>query len=265
MSTPEQPTSEPTPAASAAAAPRSAPRGSGSHLKYAGKSGVSKLWVAGALVVGLAVGAAGAVAVGVLTKSNTQALPAEPNVVSLSSTNWFAEGDELPTGAVAPGADIVLGKSATVLVGSVSGGQSVAKITVTAVAAFDAKDDELLKSAQPALAGQRLYRIDYTVEYVSGDPLAGMRIGDAIYPVDAEGAPLLRVPVSGWKKCGEAALPTTVDESADGATPVEPAAMCAVAASPDGGADVVGAQFAQAGGPYSIESTGQITWLPAAN
>lgn len=258
MSSPEQP----TPAS--AAAPVSAPRHPGAHLKYAARSGVSKIWVILALVVGLAVGAAATVGVTLLMQSGAAASAASTSEVALSSTSWFAEGDELPKGATEPGSNLAMGKSAKVLVGAANGGQSVANITVTAVSALDTKDSDLLKSAQPALAGQKLFRIDYTVEFVSGEPLAGMLIGDALYPVDAEAAQLLRVPVVGWKSCGEAALPASIDASTDGATPGEPAAMCAVAASPEGGADVVGAQFAQAGGPYSLAAKGQLTWLPGS-
>jgi hypothetical protein len=271
MSTPEQPNSAPAPVSAAAAAqvsspftaPAAAPGDAKAPSRYSRNRGASKLWIAGALVVGIALGAAGAVGVNLVLRNTAPAPPTTPDDVALSATTWFTESDTLPSSATEPGASLVLGKAAKVLVGSETGNQSVAKITVNAVAALDAKDSDLLKSAQPALAGQKLFRIDYTVEYVSGDPLAGMMIGDAIYPIDTEGAQLLRVPVAGWKKCGEPALPATIDDSADGATPAAPAAMCAVASSPDGGADVVGALFAQAGGPYSFEAKGQLTWLPA--
>lgn len=271
MSTPEQPANAPAPVSAASAAQAAlpfaesnpVPGNSKAPSRHSRTRGVSKFWVAFALIIGLAVGAAGAVGVNLLMQNSATSSSASIDEVPLSATTWFTEGDTLPSSATEPGASLALGDSATVLVGSVTGGQSVATITVDAVAALDAKDSDLLKSAQPALAGQKLYRIDYTVEYVSGEPLAGMLIGDAIFPIDAEGAQLLRVPVAGWKKCGEPALPAAIDASADGATPAAPASMCAVVSSPDGGADVVGAVFAQAGGPYSFEAKGQLSWLPA--
>lgn len=271
MSTPEQPNTAPAPVSAANAAQLTSPLAESNPVpgdskapsRHSRARGVSKFWVAFALIIGLAVGAAGAVGVNLLLQNSATSPSANIDEVSLSATTWFTENDKLPKAASEPGASFALGDTATVLVGSVTGGQSVAKITVDSIAALDAKDSDLLKSAQPALAGQKLFRIDYTVEFVSGDPLAGMLIGDAIYPVDAEGAQLLRVPVAGWKKCGQPALPATIDASEDGATPAAPAAMCAVASSPDGGADVVGSLFAQAGGPYSFEAKGQLSWLPA--
>lgn len=226
------------------------------------KSGVGRGWIAGALVVGLVVGAAATFGVMTLLPALSGAQTGEPVESALAETSWFAEGDELPASATEPGSRLTIGDSATVLIGSGSGGESVAALTVAAIAELNSEEADFLKSVQPALTGQRLYRIDYTVRFISGDPLAGVRIGGALAPVDAEGAELLRVPVSGWKTCGDAVLPTEVDAVAEGET--EPAAvtMCAVAASPEGGADVVGARFAQPGGPYSSANKGQLTWLP---
>lgn len=227
------------------------------------RQGVSKLWVVAAGLIGLVVGVAATFGVTLVMAQTESAKPATIDPVELNSNQWFAEGDTLPKGVAEPGSEFALGSSAKVLVGAANGTQSVAAITVNSVEAIGEKDAELLKSVQPALAGQTLFEISYTVEYVSGDPLAGVQLGDAIYPVDAEGAQLLRVPVSGWKKCGASALPATIDASADGQTKAAPATMCAVAASPEGGAAVTGALFAQAGGPYSLAAKGQLTWLAA--
>lgn len=230
-----------------------------------GRRGVSRLWVIGALVFGLIVGAGATFGATTLLESMTPVEQDAAEVSPLSASQWFADDATLPEAATPPGSDLALGDAATVLIGSVNGGVSLATITVDAVTELDAAETELLKSVQPALAGQKLFRIVYTVEFVSGDPLAGVIIGDAIHPVDNLSAELLRVPVTGWNVCGEAALPAEIDESGDGETAAVPVQMCAVAGSPEGGADVVGAFFAQPGGPYSLTAKGQVTWLPATS
>jgi hypothetical protein len=227
------------------------------------RRGVSRAWVFISLLIGLVVGAGATF--GTLTFIDATT-PAEPVVVedaALSASQWFTEGETLPDGVTAPGTQLALGDEATVLVGTLNGNVSEAKITVTSVTELNETETELLKSVQPALVGQKLYRINYTVTFVSGDPLAGVLIGDAISPVDAEGAELLRVPVSGWQTCGETALPAVVDVVPQDASTTMPVEMCAVASSPESGADVAGAIFSQAGGPYSFANKGQITWLPA--
>lgn len=229
------------------------------------RTGVSKLWVVAALLIGLVVGVAGSFAVSLFMSTPEKAPAAEVPESRLDLNLWFADGDKLPKSATEPGSTLKLGDTANVLVGASNGTQSVAALTVESVDALNEQDSKTLQSAQPALAGQSLFRINYTVQYVSGDPLAGLRLGEAVYPVDAEGKQLLRVPVSGWKKCGEAALPAKVDAVTEGAEIPAAVKMCAVAASPAGAAPVVGALFAQAGGPYSLESSGQLTWLPVTN
>lgn len=227
------------------------------------KRGVSLVWVFVALAAGLVVGAAAVFGVNVYQQATAAAQPKTVEDAPLAAGQWWAADDELPKGTVQPGSQLKLGETAKVVLGTANGDHSVADITVDSVTALDEKDVRLLNSAQPALAGQKLFRIDYRVKYVSGKPLAGVLVGDAIYPVDAEGAKLLRVPVSGWKTCGATALPAEVDGSDE--TPAAEVAMCSVAGSPDGGAAVVGALFAQSGGPYSFADKAQLTWLPAVN
>ena len=226
------------------------------------RAGMSRGWVAGALVFGLLLGAAGTLGAMLLLPSLTGAQPSEPTESALAASQWFAEDESLPEGVIEPGTRLKIGDAATVLLGTETGERSVATITVTAVTPLDTEDAEFLKSVQPALTGQRLFRIDYTVQAVSGDSLAGIRLGDAIAPVDAEGAELLRVPISGWKSCGDAVVPAEADVVPEGSTEPAPIALCAVAASPEGGAEVAGALFAQPGGPYSVAAKGQLTWLP---
>lgn len=225
------------------------------------KRGVSLVWVFVALAAGLVVGAAAVFGVNAYQQASAAKQPKPVDDMPLASGQWWSSDDALPQGAVEPGSRLTLGTAAKVVLGAASGDRTVATVTIDSVTALDEKDIKLLNSAQPALAGQKLFRIDYRVKYVSGDPLAGMLIGDAIFPVDAEGAKLLRVPVSGWKTCGATALPVEVDGSDE--TPAAEVAMCSVAGSPDGGAGVVGALFAQSGGPYSFADKGQLTWLPA--
>lgn len=226
------------------------------------RAGVAPGWIAGALVAGLVVGAAATWGVMTFFPSLTGAQPVPMAESALAASAWFGEDEQLPSSVTEPGTQLTLGDPATVLIGGEAQARSVASITVTTIAALSSEDEAFLKSVQPALAGQRLYRVEYSVQYQSGDPLAGVRVGDALAPVDAEGAELLRVPVSGWKSCGDAVLPAEVDLIAEGESEPTAVLMCAVAASPEGAADVAGARFSQPGGPYSVAAKGQLTWLP---
>lgn len=224
---------------------------------------VSLVWVFVALAAGLVVGAGGMFAVNMYQQATVAAQPEIIDDVPLAAGQWWPADKELPKGAAESGSRLALGQTAKVVLGSAAGETSVANITIDSVSALSEKETKLLNSAQPALAGQKLFRIDYRVKHLTGKPLAGMLIGDAIFPVNAEGAKLLRVPVSGWQTCGAAALPAKVDGTDETAAVEVP--MCSVAGSPEGGADVVGALFSQTGGPYSLNDKGQLTWLPAAD
>jgi len=226
------------------------------------RSGVSRAWVFVALVIGLLVGSGATFGTLALLDANNPDQPVVIEDAALNTSQWFTDDDVFPENATLPGTRLAFGEEATVLIGTLSGSVSLATITVTSVTALTEIESELLKSAQPALTGQTLYSTKYTVTFVSGDPLAGVMIGDAMYPVDSEGAELLRVPVSGWKTCGEVALPAEIDAVLEDSAETASVEMCSVAAAPEGGAQVVGAIFAQAGGPYSLSNKGQIIWLP---
>ena len=222
----------------------------------------SPLVVTLSLLAGIVIGVLGSLGVGVLIQAMTPPEPVVVQKVALGSADWFAEDAKLPKSVTAPATDLKIGETAKVLVGLATGNTAVAKITVDGVTELTEKQAKLLLTAQPALAGQKLFRIDYTVAYVSGEPLAGLQIGEAIYPITADGAQQLRVPVTGWKICGETALPAEVDANAETGAKAEPVKMCSVAAAPEAGAPVAGALFAQAGGPYSFADEGELSWLP---
>lgn len=228
----------------------------------AAKRTIAPYWAVITLTIGIALGAGGAFVYSFFVTQQNAAAEAAAEERELNTNVWFTDDDTLPESATAPGSKLAIGEEATVLVQSSLGKTSVATVTVESIEVFDEADTKLLRNAQPALLGQSLYRINYLVAYQSGEALAGVRFGDAIFPTDDKGNQLLQVPVNGFESCGTAALPDTIDANDEQGTKAQPAKMCAVAASPEGAAPVAGAFFAQPGGPYALAIKGQITWLP---
>lgn len=192
--------------------------------------------------------------------AETEDAPPEekPRPVALDGALWFGDDEELPLAATPPGTTLQLAQTATILVAPVGTQPALITLTVDRVEALSAEHTTLLHSLQPALAGQDLYRIDYTVSAEVLEALAGLRIGDAITPLAADGSRMLRVPVDGWNVCGNPAAPP-LESLVKG----QPVAMCAVAAAPTGTV-ITGAMFSQAGGPYSVTIDGQVSWMPAS-
>lgn len=218
------------------------------------------LWISLSIVFGIFLGAGGMFGWMTLQQlardAEIAAEEAKLQPVALDGELWFDEADTLPSTATPPGSTLTLGQAANILVSSAENTRAVVSVAVESIAPLSAEQTELLRSLQPALAGQTLYRIDILVTPPSDDDLVGLRIGDGITPITAEGERMMRVPVEGWNACGNVAIPAAPADN-----PQAPRALCVVGAAPEGSM-VVGAQFAQPGGPYSVTIDGQVTWLP---
>lgn len=223
------------------------------------RSRLTPLWVTLALLIGAGLGVGGTLAAQLLLAAPAETEAEPPRPIALDGQLWFDQEDVLPSSATPPGSRLTLGERATILVSPVQRVPQLVDVSVEAVALLTPEQTELLRSLQPALEGQTLYRIDFTVTPPPDVDLTGVPFGEAITPITADGVRMLRVPVEGWKVCGNASLPAAPADN-----PTGPRSMCVVGAAPPA-STIAGAEFSQPGGPYSVTIDGQVTWLPAAS